>query len=252
MLFDYYSIFDLSLSIDILYKTNNFCKMLYASERLFMKKTILDDGFHQYLTDGASFIVPPGIPVLMNLHNTQVPKDINPFEKAKRATNKRAYVHFYMHDKYFSDVLTSTTKYLDLLKQFDGVITPDCSMLIGQVPCLQQVNTYFNRAVGFYLQKNGIPVIPNVRWSDESSFEYCFLGVPANDIVAISTHGCIRSKAEKEMYRKGLYEMLTVLTPHDVIVHGYMPESVFGEFTNYTTFHRYASQFERTHQKEGA
>ena len=116
----------------------------------------------------------------------------------------------------------------------------------------KQVNTYFNRAVGFYLQKNGIPVIPNVRWSDESSFEYCFLGVPANDIVAISTHGCIRSKAEKEMYRKGLYEMLTVLTPHDVIVHGYMPESVFGEFTNYTTFHRYASQFERTHQKEGA
>ena len=216
-----------------------------------MKKTILDDGFHQYLTEGAQFIIPPGIPVLMNLRNTQVPKDIIPFEKIKCATDKRKYVHFYMHDKYFSDILTSTTKYVDLLKEYDGVITPDCTMLIGQVPCLQQVNTYFNRAVGFYLQKQGIPVIPNIRWSDESSFEYCFLGVPTNDIVSVSTHGCIRSSAQKEMFRKGLYEMLTVLTPTDVLVHGYMPDSVFGEYITYTRFHRYASQFERTHCKEG-
>lgn len=77
-----------------------------------MKKTILDDGFHSYLTEGASFITPPGIPVLMDLKNAQIPKDIIPFEKAKKAANKRVYVHFYMHDKYFSDVLTSTTKYI--------------------------------------------------------------------------------------------------------------------------------------------
>ena len=57
-----------------------------------MKKTILDDGFHQYLTDGASFIVPPGIPVLMNLHNTQVPKDIIPFEKAKSIVKKQEVI----------------------------------------------------------------------------------------------------------------------------------------------------------------
>lgn len=50
----------------------------------------------------------------------------------------------------------------------------DCSLLIGQSKCLQQTNTYFNRAVGYFFQKNGIPVIPNIRWSDESSFEYCF------------------------------------------------------------------------------
>jgi len=216
-----------------------------------MKKTILDDGFHQYLTEGANFIIPPGIPELMELHNAQVPRDIIPFEKAKKATNKRAYVHFYMHDKYFSDVLTSTSKYLDLLKQFDGVITPDCSMLIGQVPCIQQVNTYFNRAVGFFLQKHGIPVIPNVRWSDESSFEYCFLGVPVNDIIAVSTHGCIRSNNQKEIFRRGLYAALSKLTPHDVVVHGYMPQSVFGEYEQFTRFHRYASQFERTHNKGG-
>ena len=159
-----------------------------------MKKTILDDGFQSYLTEGAVLTGDAGIPMLMNLHNAQVPIDIVPFEKARKEKDKRKYVHFYMHDIYFASVLTATDKYVDLLKEFDGVITPDCTMLVGQAPCIQQTNTYFNRAVGFYLQKQGIPVIANIRWSDEESFKYCFLGVPKNGIVSISTHGCLRSK----------------------------------------------------------
>ncbi len=47
-----------------------------------MKKTILDDGFQAYLTEGAVFAGDAGIPMLMNLHNAQVPIDIVPFEKA--------------------------------------------------------------------------------------------------------------------------------------------------------------------------
>lgn len=157
-------------------------------------KSIFDDGFQAYLTEGATFVGRPGIPMMMNLNNTQIPLDMIPFEKARSYQNKRQYVHFYMHDRSFSRVLTATNRYLDLLKRFDGVITPDCTMLIGQSPCLQESNTYMNRAVGFYLQKQGIPVIPNIRWSDESSFDYCFLGVPVGIMVAVSTYGCIQTK----------------------------------------------------------
>ena len=217
-----------------------------------MKKTKYDDGFHSYLVEGASIVGIPGIPMLLDLKNAQVPKDMIPFEKAKHQTDKRKYVHFYMHDKGFSDVLTSTKKYIELLKEYDGVISPDCSLLIGQSECLQQTNTYFNRAVGYYLQKNGIPVIPNIRWSDESSFEYCFLGVPKHSIVSVSTHGCIKSNEQKRLFKAGLEEMIKVLEPTDVLVHGHMPDKVFGEFMTKVKFHRYKSQFERTHEKEGA
>ena len=215
-----------------------------------MKKTILDDGFQAYLTEGAVMVGEAGIPMLMDLNNVQVPKDIIPFEKARKEKNKRQYVHFYMHDKGFACVLTFTSKYLDLLRQFDGVITPDPTLLINQSKCLQETNTYMSRAVGFYLQKNGIPVIPNVRWSDERSYEFCFLGIPKKSIVSISTHGCIRSNKQKQIFKSGLAEMLNVLEPKDVIVHGFMPESVFGEFKDRTKFHRYPSQFERTRLKE--
>lgn len=216
-----------------------------------MRKTLLDDGSYPYLTEGAELVGEPGIPALLDLHNTNVPKSIIPFEKAKSTKNKRQYVHFYMHDKYFSSVLTATKKYVDLLKTFDGVITPDCTMLVDQAQCIQQTNTYFNRAIGFYLQKQGIPVIANIRWSDERSFKYCFLGVPKNSIVSISTHGCLRSKRGKELLRTGTREMIRTLEPTDILVHGYMPDEIFDEFYSQAKFHRYPSLFEQTHKKVG-
>ena len=215
-----------------------------------MRKCILDDGFQAYLTEGSALVGIPGIPMLVDMHNTEVPSDIVPFEKCHREKNRRKYVHFYMHDKGFANVLTSTKRYVDLFRTYDGVITPDCTMLVGQAQCLLQTNTYFNRAVGVYLQKQGIPVIPNIRWSDESSFEYCFPGVPQHTIVSVSTHGCIRSAEQKKLFRIGLQAMIDELAPTDVLVHGHMPDYVFSPFDGLTRFHRYPSQFERTHGKE--
>lgn len=124
-------------------------------------------------------------------------------------------------------------------------------MLIGQSQCLQQTNVYFNRAVGFYLQKQGIPVIPNIRWSDEKSFEYCFLGVPKNTIIAMSTHGCIRSKEQKRIFKEGVKKAIEFLEPSSIVIHGYMPDEVFSDFTSIVPFYRFPSEFEETHKKEG-
>ncbi len=217
-----------------------------------MSKTILDDGFQNHLTTDAFLVGAPGIPMLMDLQNTQIPKGLVPFAKIKTCSDKHRYVHFYMHDKEFSRALTATTRYLEDLKLYDGVITPDCSLLINQAPCLQQANTYMNRAVGFFLQKNGIPVIPNIRWSDESSFDYCFLGVPKHSIVCVSTHGCIHTKAQHYMFKLGMRAMLEELEPSSVLVHGRMPDDIFGEFAGSVEMHRYPSAFELAHQKRGA
>ena len=214
------------------------------------RKTIFDDGFQAYLTEGAVFVGNCGIPMLMDLKNTQIPKDIVPFSKLNTTADKRQYVHFYLHDKDFSTVLTATNRYIDRLKLYDGVITPDCTMMIGQSPCLQQANSYMNRAVGFYLQKNGIPVIPNIRWSDESSFAYCFLGVPKHSVVSVSTHGCLKTAEQKRMFKIGMSAMMEELEPQAVLVHGFMPDSVFGEFKNQVALYRYPSEFERTHKKD--
>ena len=228
-----------------------FMKKSRFLKEVFMKRSILDDGFQAYLTKDATLVGDAGIPLLMDLKNTQIPNGMIPFGKARTCSNHRQYVHFYSHDKTFSAVLTSTTKYLDLLKQYDGVISPDCSILVNQARCLQQTNTYMNRAVGFYLQKQGIPVIPNVRWGDETTFDFCFLGIPQNSIVCISTHGCLRTKRLREIFKAGLPVMLDVLNPTTVLVHGFMPDDVFGDYLDRSRFVRYASEFEQTHSEGG-
>ena len=215
-----------------------------------MGKTIFDDGFHHYLVEGAQFIGEDGIPVLADLHNTQIPKKLVPFNKARTNKDKRGYIHFYIHDKGFASVITSTKKYLELFRQYDGIITPDPTMMIDNSLCLLKVSTYYNRAIGFYLQRNGIPVIPNIRWTNEKSYSFCFLGVQKYGIVSISTHGCCKTAKQKKMFRDGLLKMLEVLEPKTVLVHGCMPKKVFEGLEGKTKFVRYPSEFEKTHVKE--
>lgn len=207
-------------------------------------KNRFDDGFQSYLTENANFVGKPKMPEIIKMNNESIPKALIPFSQIKTSKNKRGYLHFFIHDKLFENFIANVKDYLPLLSQFDGVITPDCSLAIGQLDYLQMTNTYFNRAIGVYLQQHGIPVIPTVRWSDESSFAYCFNGLPSHSILAISTHGCIKSNSQKEMFRKGLIAMINALIPTDVIVYGYMPKSVFQGLEKKTIFHRYPNHFE--------
>lgn len=215
-----------------------------------MKKILYDDGFNSYLVEGATFIGDAGIPVLQNMNNLQVPKELIPFTKSRKNLERRKFVHFYVHDDNFKCVFNHPEKYVELFKTYDGIISPDPTMFIDNSKCLLETSTYMNRAFAFYYAKKGIPVIPNIRWTNEKSYEFCFLGIPKKYIVSISTHGCCKSRQQKEDFKKGLSKMLEVLEPTDVIVHGSMPKSIFEEFESRTRFHRFPSEFEMTHKKE--
>lgn len=216
-----------------------------------MYKNKIDDNFHNYLVEGARLVGSAGIPMLMQTKNAQVPKGLIPYDKAKKGIYKNRYVHFYLFDKYFNSILTATKRYVDLLKSYAGVITPDFSILINQAKCLQETNTYFSRAVGFYLQKQGIPIIPNVRWGNKPTFDFCFLGIPKNSIVSISTHGCIRDNELREIFKEGLYQMLKTIEPTDVIVYGSKAEDIFEKYKKYTNFHFYPSWASEMLKKDG-
>ena len=60
-----------------------------------MKKILYDDGFNNYLVEGATFIGDAGIPVLQNMNNLQVPKELIPFTKSRKNLERRKFVHFY-------------------------------------------------------------------------------------------------------------------------------------------------------------
>ena len=219
------------------------------------RKTAFDDGYQGHLVEGAELVGKAGIPALLDQGNAEIPRKLISFEKAPYAKDKRGYVHFYIHDIKYGEIFSATEKYLPLLQQFDGVITPDPTIVVGKSDCLHATSTYFNRAVGYYLQKHGIRVIPNIRWGEEATYEYAFLGVPKNSIVCISTHGVIAKDKEshdllRNVFKKGLRVMLDTLTPKIILVYGRMPEDIFGAYLGKYRFVRYPSEFELTHRKE--
>lgn len=82
------------------------------------------------------------------------------------------------------------------------------------MPLAMQIwNTYRNRVLAYWLQYNGVPIVPNVRWGDERTYAFAFEGLARGGTVAVSTNGCIRSKIDQYYFHKGLVAMIASLKP---------------------------------------
>ncbi len=211
----------------------------------------IDDDYFAFLTEGVPLVGDAEIPMMMNLNNTIVPHGLVAYEKINIDLNYRKHVHFYVFDSKFKYLIANIKTDLKKFRLRDGVITPDYSLISNRSISILQMQTFFSRAVGCYLQKNGISVIPNVRWGEERTYDFCFLGIPEGTIVSISTLGGIDTKIEKEYFIKGLSEMLIRLQPTDVVVYGRNPDCIFERFGNKTNFHFYKSLIEESHSKDG-
>lgn len=100
------------------------------------------------------------------------------------------------------------------------MLSPDFSMYLEMNPTLQLYNTFRNRWCGAYFASKGIPVIPTVSWGDETTFPFCFRGIPKGSTVAVSTYMVSahhNHKDQKEFFLKGYNEMLQQLEPERII-----------------------------------
>ncbi len=161
--------------------------------------------------------------------STFLPDRLVPFsvDMAKSCKDFDCWVMFYEHDVKYERLWNNPKRYLNKLKKFKGVISPDFSLYRNMPLVMQQWNTYRNRALSFWLQKNGIEVIPNIRFNDERTYEFCFDAVEKNKTVAIGTYGCIKTKTDREYFKKGLAQLVTRLAPENIIVYGSAPDAIF-------------------------
>jgi hypothetical protein len=202
-----------------------------TSRRCGIKKMI--DTFHAYLVKGAKFTGVEEFPSIESCN--EIPENLIPFSHMKDITDYNQFVHFYEEDRKIEPFWNNPNRYLRLIKKFTGIITPDFS-LYRDMPLVQQKwNTYRGRALGFWLQKQGVAIIPNIRYSDKRSYSFCFDGVPQNSVIAIGTHGCIKHTSDIDYHRQGIPEMIRRLSPSVIIVYGAAPDKVFA-------IHRYRGQ----------
>lgn len=181
--------------------------------------------FHEKLVENAHFIGRYDFPRLEK--TDMVAEKAIPFHEAAHAKDRDQWVHFYIDDHRFECFWNNPAQYLHLLRSFQGVIAPDFSVFTSLPLAFQIWNTYRNRALACWLQKNDVPVIPNVRWGDEASFDWCFDGLPKDGTVAVSTNGCIRSKEDRAYFKRGLDEMVRRITPRTLVVYSSAPKALF-------------------------
>lgn len=139
------------------------------------------DVFRAFLVADATYDSELEIPCIQPVD--RIPAKLVSFSKAVSGREYNAWVHFYQDDVEFERLWNNPQRYLPILKRFAGVITPDFSLYRDMPLVFQQWNVYRSRAIGHWLQTNGVPVIVNVRFADERTYRLSCEGVPYNSTI---------------------------------------------------------------------
>lgn len=188
------------------------------------------DVFHSFLVEKADYDGYFELPKIRT--SSQLPDSVITFSKAMAKTwnDFDCWVMFYEHDVNFERLWHNPKQYLAKLKKFKGIISPDFSLYRNMPLCMQMWNTYRGRAIAVWLQNNGVEIIPNVRFNDERTYEFCFDGIEKFKTVAVGTHGCIKNRIDKDYFKDGLAEVVRRLSPRTIIVYGAAPDDIFKKY----------------------
>lgn len=135
-------------------------------------------------------------------------------------------VHFFTHDYQFERVWNSPDRYINLLRSYKYVLSPDFSLYTDLPLALQIYNEYRDMWLGRYWQGRGINVIPSVSWSDEQSFEWSFDGIAKHSVIAISSVGCLKNKEYRAKFLKGVDKAIETIQPIQILWHGIIPKEI--------------------------
>ena len=214
---------DINQSIRQAVQRNN--TLLRHSFFIATKSSDEHDIFKAWLVRDAEFEGEYELPVLKPCY--QKPNGAIPFDKASSSGINNQWLHFYIDDRRFECLWNNPMAYFNRLKQYEGIISPDFSVYRDMPFAIQVWNTYRNRAPAYWMQSNGMNVIPNIRWGDERTYGFCFDGISKYSTVAVSTNGCIQSREDKKYFKRGLIEMLNRLEPKTVINYSSTPDDIF-------------------------
>ena len=186
------------------------------------------DSFNAFLVTTAQYCGSYEFPVIWPTYD--IPERLVCFSKAKGCMDCKQWVHFFEEDYQFERIWRNPLKYIALLKRFEGVILPDFSVYRDMPFSMQLWNIYRSRAIGNWLQQNGVKVIPNIRYGDWRTYHCCCDGVSEGCVIAVGTHGTLKNKVDREIFTEGLGVVISRLNPSAMAVYGTAPASIFQKY----------------------
>lgn len=168
-----------------------------------------------------------GVPAVLPVQLSQLPNvPLLPWRSIKfdRITKQQA-VHGFVDDYRLETSWNSPERGLKYAQQFAFACSPDFTLSPEYPLALNFYQLYRARWVARYWQNNGVLVVPCVGWAAADSFDYAFVGIPENSVVAIATYG-IRNNPE--LFAAGYRAMCAAIQPAAVYVCGKLPNELHG------------------------
>lgn len=100
-------------------------------------------------------------------------------------------LNFFEDDHYFNSLWNSPFRYLEHLRKFQSVCMPDFSKSEETPLPINIWNNYRNRALAFWMQENGIDVVPTMSVMPESCWGWCWDGMPKGSTYCCCTNGMV-------------------------------------------------------------
>lgn len=158
------------------------------------------------------------MPTIRN--NNFIPEKMIGFNYAKTSKDKDVCIHFFIDDYQFERVWNNPEKYIEVLAEYECILSPDFSLYMDMPMPMKIWNVYRSRQIGAYYQNYGINVIPTVSWAEPETFEFCFEGIPQGSIVAVSTIGVKKGDDAFQIWQDGMKEMINRIQPKTILVYG--------------------------------
>lgn len=160
---------------------------------------------------------------------THKPDGLMGFNYALNSGDVTKGIHFYVDDYQFERIWNDPHKYIDVLREFDCVLTPDFSLYMDMPMSMKIWNVFRSRLIGQMMQDAGLIVIPTVSWAEKETFDFCFDGLPEGGVMSISTVGVKKDKDAFEIWRAGTEELIKRKKPSALLVYGGAVDFDFGE-----------------------
>ncbi len=167
------------------------------------------------------------MPVIRN--DGYIPGELIGFNYAKTSKRKDVGIHFYVDDYQFERVWNAPEKYVDILREYECILSPDFSLYMDMPMPMKIWNIYRSRQIGAYYQSQGIKVIPTLSWAEDATFEFCFLGIPEGSIVSVSTVGVKEDQDALAVWHSGMRKAIEMIKPSAVLVYGGELDFDFGD-----------------------
>ena len=143
-----------------------------------------------------------------------------PFNRAKTCLRRDVGVHFFIDDYQFERVWKSPQLYVEMLKRYRFVCSPDFSLYLDMPMAAKIWNVYRSRLITAYWQKQGVKVVPVLQWADPAVLKFCFEGIAPGGTVAVSTLGAAKHKFSRLIWKVGMAEAVRQTQPKTLLLYG--------------------------------